>query len=830
MSEFVPSLHPHLFPANIAQSLDYTSPQTARNVFQPVNRDRGKHASDLRDDLNSIREEAELRSEMQKEHEIEHSGITIAFQSEPNFGLKFDSLDITKSGIELLNVQNNSSGQTTAAVFVPDGKLQLFLNKIDKFELEDTKPKNDGTTRPKNEDLIANIQAIRVATLEALWTDTSQSLPDMDDRINWEVWLRKTVDIADLDVIGEIAKDFNLTVATDSVIEFVDRLVLLIDGKGNDLLKLNDLLSAIAELRLAKTKADLFINMETDERQLWVDDLLARTTAPPADSPHVCLFDTGLNRNHPLISLCTSDEDLHTYNPSWGVDDREGHGTPMAGLAIYGDLTDVLESGEDITLTHNLESFKLVNEASPHAPHLFGAVTQEGVAGIEVSAERKRVFCIAITAEDTDRGRPSSWSAAVDDLASGRSNDFRRLIILSAGNTSSSSRAGYPDSNFVEGVQDPGQAWNAITVGGYTEKSIVDQSKYPGWMPLADHGDLAPSSCTSFTWSQKSRWPIKPDIVLEAGNMAVNESFDQPDYIDPSLDLLTTAHDYTTRGPLTTFGDTSGSAALAARLAGMVMQKYPDLSPEAVRALMIHSANWTQAMRRRFTDRHGMVDYRGLVKLFGYGVPNERELLSSADNSLTLIVQDTIEPFHKDGSRVKPREMKLHRLPWPERELEDLLDTEVTMRVTLSYFVEPNPGSRGWSSKFGYQSHGLRFAVKRAQEADQAFVTRINKAARDDEYDADHSGDTGEWMFNRRSSLQALGSIRSNVWKGSAADLAARGQLAVFPTYGWWNRRPNLGGHTKNCHYALVVTITTPETDIYTSVANEIGIAVEVEG
>ena len=37
------------------------------------------------------------------------------------------------------------------------------------------------------------------------------------------------------------------------------------------------------------------------------------------------------------------------------------------------------------------------------------------------------------------------------------------------------------------------------------------------------------------------------------------------------------------------------------------------------------------------------------------------------------------------------------------------------MRVTLSYFIEPNPSQRG-NSRYRYQSHGLRFDVKRPTE------------------------------------------------------------------------------------------------------------------
>jgi hypothetical protein len=173
--------------------------------------------------------------------------------------------------------------------------------------------------------------------------------------------------------------------------------------------------------------------------------------------------------------------------------------------------------------------------------------------------------------------------------------------------------------------------------------------------------------------------------------------------------------------------------------------------------------------------------------------------------------------------------MMLHALPWPREELAQLLDTPVTMRVTLSYFVEPNPGARGWQTKFGYQSHGLRFFVKRAPETAQAFVKRINKEAREEGYDANHLDETGEWLFKANTSLVSLGSLRSNTWQGTAADLAARGHIAVVPTYGWWNKRPNLGGYVKASHYALVVTIVTPETDIYTPVATRIGVPIVIE-
>ena len=55
------------------------------------------------------------------------------------------------------------------------------------------------------------------------------------------------------------------------------------------------------------------------------------------------------------------------------------------------------------------------------------------------------------------------------------------------------------------------------------------------------------------------------------------------------------------------------------------------------------------------------------------------------------------------------------------------------LRVTLSYFVEPNPGNRGWVRRYSYSSHGLRFDVRRAAESTDHFRKRINQLALEEE-------------------------------------------------------------------------------------------------
>jgi hypothetical protein len=376
-------------------------------------------------------------------------------------------------------------------------------------------------------------------------------------------------------------------------------------------------------------------------------------------------------------------------------------------------------------------------------------------------------------------------------------------------------------------VHDPGQSWNALTVGGYTEKVWIDTVENPGWEPLAQAGDLSPASCTSMDW-QKT-WPIKPDIVMEAGNMAINPAYKQADYIDEALQLLSTGHKFSTGKQLVSFGDTSAAAALAANLAAKLQAQYPEYWPETIRALMIHSAEWTSAMRSYFEPFNTKNKYRQLLRYCGYGVPDEQALFWSARNELTLVAQDTLQPYFKEEGTVKTRDINLHNLPWPSEILQGLPpDTQVEMKVTLSYFIEPNPGSRGWVNKFRYASHGLRFDVRKSLESIDQFKQRINKNARDEAYQRQSISDAEEWQLG--SNLRGLGSVHSDTWTGLASALAEKGYIAVYPVIGWWKERPKFERWGNQARYALVVSIKTPEveTDIYTAVKNQIAVPVTI--
>ena len=819
---------PHFILQDTSQAVEFKAHSAGRSKRDVPALPRQQHGASLRDQIEILKPAAAEAVQVQRDLQLESGlGLQIQFSSQPNVKLAFESLANETRKIELLSVREEGS-QTFANVFVPDGGLAHFENYISDY-LEE---KKDISGRPRdNRNLLDAIQSIRAAEIRALWTDDPELLPyDLTTAFWLEVWLpvrgsgMRQVVVEDFKKLARLAE----CVVGDKQVNFPERTVLLMYGSQQQLSRSVMTLNCVAELRYAKETAEFFDGMDVSEQQEWADDLLQRSQLQVLDeaAPRICLLDSGVTRAHPLLEPLMEGSDLHTVDPAWGVEDEADHGTGLAGLAAYGDLADALASANSINVPHRLESVKLIpvegaNEGSArHHAYLF----TEGVTRPEISApDRSRVFTSAVTASDyRDRGRPSSWSAAVDGLAANTdgAGESPRLFVLSAGNTRDPNAwAGYPNSLATNLVHDPGQAWNAITVGAYTDK--IDTYDHPSLSPVAEAGGLSPFTTTTRTWDRA--WPLKPEVVLEGGNAAKD---DLGAVGMASLNLLTT-HNQPLDRLFTTSNATSAASALCSRMAAQIMAAYPQLRPETVRALLVHSAQWSETMRGMFLPAvPNKDDYVHLIRHCGWGVPNLNRALWSAGNSLTLLVEDVVHPYTKVQDKgIVTRDMNLHSLPWPKDELEALQDTPVEMRVTLSYFIEPNPSARGVASKYHYPSHRLRFDVQRPLDAStESFVARLNAAAqREDEGDPVNPSDSnwllGTWRRHR-------GSLHQDVWKGTAAELASRGFIAIYPSAGWWRTRPALERYSLPARYSLVVSIQTQQTevDLYAAVAQKIAV------
>jgi hypothetical protein len=748
----------------------------------------------------------------------------LEFQSEPGFHLAIKSLERLQSGIRLLTVRQeevNTSERTLATVFVPHNRRAYFLRKIQTYATEIDRRSN----KPKNATLVDSISDIRRAVVESFWrADESDLIPG--EQPDWvEVWLSSDSQ----EVIGRfelLLREVGVE-SREEILKFPERAVKLIFANRVQLEQLIELSDDVAEFRASRTLALYVLQRENVEQMQIVEQLLNRTHLHETGSV-ICILDSGINNGHLLLHRVVDEADLHTTDPSWGVHDHDGHGTLMAGTAAFGDLLSLINDDSPIHVRHRLESAKIL----PPPPRvndkrLWGYITSQGISRAEIQApHRRRVCCMAITSEDgRDRGRPSSWSATLDELSSGYEDDVHRLVVVSAGNvTDPDNWRNYPNDNLTNEVHDPAQAWNALTVGAFTEKNRIVDPMLDGYAPVAPEGGLSPYSTTSLTWPAR-KWPIKPDVVFEGGNVA--RSADNAVFDADELQLISTYFDPQV-AQFASFKATSAACAQAAWMGGRIQAEYPDAWPETIRALMVHTANWTEAMKRQFLrNTQSKADYAELIRICGYGVPNLERALTCAANSLTLISQAGIQPFDKQNGRYVTNEMHLYDLPWPTDVLTELGETTVEMRVTLSYFIEPGPGEVGWENRYRYASHALRFSVNGPQEEEDEFVRRVNRQARED---GEHPGTVGpneKWIIGE---ARNVGSIHSDIWQGTAADLATSNLIAVYPAIGWWRERHHLNRWNKRSRYSLIISIHTPPelVDIYVPVAIELGILAPV--
>lgn len=744
------------------------------------------------------------------------NGIYLEVKGFVDHDLAIQSL--ASSGVELRNVrkiQEAGAITTIAIIFIPEENKSNFVKKIQSY----TSGEMTRFGKPQNNDLVRGIEAICLAGLDVLWTDAKEEMPQ--DTPAWcEIWLKGDTKYVFQQFI-EHTEHLGIESNTSSYLQFPERTVVLAKINREIFNHLLVYSSDIAECRLAREPAEFFTDISPREQSNWATEFLKHAKFVPNPQVSVCVLDTGVNNGHPLIVPVLNDEDMHTVNPDWGTHDHHGHGTGMAGIAAYGDVAAALATPQGIKVAHCLESCKIRPPQNDLPPELYGFVTVQAVQQAKVVAPQlRRQVCMAVSAHSpfADRGEPTSWSAAIDSLAAGVDDDVKNLVIICAGNIPADEYSNYPDANLIRMAEDPAQAWNALTVGAYTELDHAD-----GCEPIASKGQLSPFSRTSCTW--KRQWPSKPDVVFEGGNIGRDAIGFHGTH--DALSVLTTSRQIPHR-MFTHFNATSAATAEAAWFAAQIQVAYPEAWPETLRALMVHSADWTPAMHEQFAPAGNKTQLAMLKRICGYGVPSLERALHCMNNSLVLVAERELQPYSTErNSKNKSHDiMQMHffEVPWPKEELEALGATSITMRVTLSYFIEPGPGQRGWKDKYRYASHGLRFDICGAQENREDFKQRISKIIK--EYEEYQETDTSRksssysqrWVIG--SNGRSSGSIHSDILVGTAAEIASYNKIAVFPVVGWWRERKHLKKSASKARYSLIVSLHTEaqDVDIYTPV------------
>lgn len=822
----------------------YRSPRRGGDRPPPPPRDPAAHQQLLLAQLDEI-----YRNVGRREFEARDAGATrelVVLKPEPGAEINADSFADSRYDVRVVS-KDEETGVVLIDAKRPD--LPHIRSKLERFADETRVSATTGAR--SSERAIAPLSALHLARAEDLAGPALRSADLHPDDVRWfelscrggrRAPTRETEltrgqihrTLAHLGYSGNAARPQEF-LAPERILFFV-RLPL------SDLRALVARTDCIYELDLAGPPVRdwlLFTDQEVPARELR--DF--RLTCPPVEAPSVVVLDTGIVSQHPMLREAI----LSSHSVLPGVDSPEdtsriGHGTMMAGIALYEEVGTAVERNA-AKASHWIQSVKLLRDdqegiASEEHREFWPALTERAVETAEAAgrpSERQRVFVMAVTAPLADPPAATSWSQAVDQLAYGDGRG--RLLLVSIGNVDINDRSlaqSYPHLHLDQHIFDPAQAVNALTVGAYTVKTVLpphDDFDSTSLSCLAPEGGVSP-----YTRAGVNGAPIKPDVVFEGGNAVFDG--DMAYTGTETLSTLTTGRDFT-RNPLAMIWATSCAAAHAAGFAGRLWTIKPDLRPETVRGLIVHSASWTPQMLTQFQN----LDQR--LALCGYGVPEEAFATTCVRSRATVIVEDEMPnavftPAEADPDVLrKQRLIKYFRLPIPEDLLLSAADEEnVELRITLSYFAEPSTTRRRES--LGLE---LAFDVQGAQESEQQFRERVNyllRPKRDREGAAPEAGEqpngslanehgnrrgwSGYWAVGPHR--RGRGTVQSDRLQVPPSLLAGSKLIAVYPVFGWWDRRDDTV--KESMPFSLIATLQAPARDVYTPISQALLLPVEL--
>lgn len=811
----------------------YEAPQQGGGVPPAMpSLDPKAHRSALIQQLDAITQQVNARAETTRD-ELAKREI-VAVRPAANTQLAADQLDDSKEDARLVGVMPETG---TVLLDVASADLGYLREKIEAFADDSkviAKTEKDGSpkldehgvqvTARASEKAIAPVGSIGLAQLEDVGVGQRQVNAIPADRACWfEIGCRGGYRYPEQDTINsraQIARQLHRLGVSQKLDEFLgpEQVYFFVRVTRAQLAALQAATDCIYDIDLAPQPLrdlKLLDDLETKDIANFV------LTKPHEDAPSVVVLDTGVATGHPLLkSAILTATTAGPEIPS--PEDTHGHGTMMAGLALYRDVGAAIERGS-AEAPHWLQSSRLLiapgyGTSSDENYEKWPVLTEQAVHAAEKADDRarNRAFVLAITRTMQDPPldgiAPTLWSQAVDQIVCSKGQG--RLMIVSAGNARDEQWLAlaeqYPLLQLSEKIHQPAQAVNALTVGAFTARvELPNDKNYAEARVVATKpGSISPYTSTGLVGNE---WPIKPDVVLEGGNLAISGTL--PNDTVPTLSALTTSIRHTHGRPVALMSMTSEAAARAGHLAAHIWKLEPKLRPETVRGLIVHSASWSKAM---LDDFPGMSDR---LLACGYGVPNERLAAECAQGVATIVVEDSMpnavieeEPKKKPPKRATTkttepkvrRKVKLYKLPIPESLLTDA-DPDVELRVTLSYFTEPN--------KFGRRTyHGLdlKWDMQGPQESDDAFIQRINvlKRAMDAKGKRVKPAKTKSFDWDIGIQARSRGTVQSDRWRGKMSALVGDKLIAIVPVLGWWEQRKAL--RTQEMKFSLVVSVFGP--------------------
>lgn len=459
----------------------------------------------------------------------------------------------------------------------------------------------------------------------------------------------------------------------------------------------------------------------------------------PDDKPAVVVLDSGVATGHPLLGKAIGDAQSFLTGDR-GAADEHGHGTMVAGIALYGDVEACLREGRFIPQLR-LFSGRITDENSQGQSGFIENAVAEAVSYFS-SHYGCKIFNLSFgdAAKPYHGGHVRGLAAILDSLA----QEYGVLFIVSAGNFYGAEEFPthwlheYPDYLFDDAcrILDPAPALNALTVGSMARHEVSRLAgRFPNdveYQPIARRDQPSPFTRTG----PGPLGAIKPELVEYGGNLSVNtrRGVDRLDIGNAVLGEISTSFGFAHGSPFAMDAGTSYAAPRIANLAARLLAIYPDADANTLRALIVAHAIQPDAVRDLLQG-----DADRLFRSVGYGRPNPDTALLSDERCVTLMARD----------RMSGDAHHFYEIPLPG----DFLFGGRWKR-TLTVALAHTPIVR--RTRVGYKGSTLSFKVVKESSLDQ--IIRVFSRAKKDDAEPMLDEYTG---FSPGAQLRSKGTVQA---------------------------------------------------------------------
>ncbi|WP_412503885.1 S8 family peptidase [Shewanella indica] len=714
--------------------------------------------------------------------------------------LSFDKLGV--HGVEFISQEDNQ----VCVVFTSEQGLAIFSDHLAKLGIDD----NEITARQLLE-AITGIEAWGAEDRKS-WAVRQYGFPAVDFfTLDIELW---PLEVSGSPKRKEIIAAFEQWLVRNGIKKKdsvnLDSLLMYrvdLDREGAEKL-LNH-----SDVRLVDLPPQTGINYQTINKD--INQLPDEIPSPSANAPKVCILDSGINTNHPLLKSAIAES--ASFVDGEDEFDAAGHGTQVAGIALYGNIEECNASNYWVPQSWIFNG-KILNRDCEFD---INTIESTIISAVEHFTELGcRIFNLSIGNENSpyDGKHIRGLAYTLDTL----SRKYDILFIVSVGNFRGSGeplipkdswREEYPEYLLGEHnrIIDPAPALNVLTVGSL---ALHDATKGDLQRPDdIEHLSAARANQPSpFTRHGPSiKGAIKPELVAHGGNFASPMRFEgkQWQFKNDDPGILSLNANFFGNTLFSVCHGTSFSTPYITHLASRLLSFYPTASANMLRAMLVNHAAVPEECKTIFSDIHSKEYAKANgrrephIDLAGYGLVNEENLYRSDENTVLLMSEDSIA---NDS-------YQFYELPLPEEFLRRKKSTR-ELRISLSY----SPAVR--TTRLDYRATKILFNLVKGRSLDEVQKHFHKKHQKEN----DKLSDTISNKSNRTisSSLRSKGTVQCSTWNFKK----------LSPDFKWFvvvtrQDATNWGDALSSEleRYALVVTVADRENEeaqLYTQISQRI--------